>query len=292
MAKTEVFDSRFNLLGEGPTATGAKNELITWVDIHGKAVKWRNALTGETGEFLTDEHVGFQIATKSGGHILGTVNGPILRAADGSTKTLITREICDGYNPKQIVRWNDAKVGPTGDLFLGTMAYDFNPNVGAFYQMNSTGTHLRRLFGDVTISNGMDWNTAGTLMYYADTVLKRLDVFDVVERDIINRRTLAHFDESLGLPDGLCTDANDNIWIAFHGGGAIRCIDHTSGKIIDQVEIPCPDVTSCVFGGENLGQMFITSYGEIADRQTYPEAGMIHVATPGVKGKKTNLFGA
>ncbi|MEI6671639.1 MAG: SMP-30/gluconolactonase/LRE family protein, partial [Actinomycetes bacterium] len=70
MAKTEVFDSRFNLLGEGPTATGAKNELITWVDIHGKAVKWRNALTGEIGEFLTDEHVGFQIATKSGGHIL------------------------------------------------------------------------------------------------------------------------------------------------------------------------------------------------------------------------------
>ena len=48
-----VFDKRRNILGEGPTATGAKNQQIQWVDIMGKAVRSRHLISGEISEYAT-----------------------------------------------------------------------------------------------------------------------------------------------------------------------------------------------------------------------------------------------
>ena len=53
-----VFDQRRNILGEGPTATGAKNQQIQWVDIMGMLFRTRHLTTGEISEYATDEHVG------------------------------------------------------------------------------------------------------------------------------------------------------------------------------------------------------------------------------------------
>jgi hypothetical protein len=49
--KAEVFDSRRNVLGEGPTSSGPKNNHVMWVDIYGKAVRWRDLASGEIGEY-------------------------------------------------------------------------------------------------------------------------------------------------------------------------------------------------------------------------------------------------
>ena len=123
--KATLFDDRFNILGEGPTSSGPKNEMIKWVDIDGKKVRSRHLRTGEITEYDTTEPVGFAIPRVSGGEILGTENGPILRDADGTIHKVPTRVEADGYKATQVVRWNDAKVSPNGDLFLGTLAYDY-----------------------------------------------------------------------------------------------------------------------------------------------------------------------
>jgi gluconolactonase len=289
--KASVFDERINKLGEGPTATGEKNNLVTWVDIHGMLVRSRDLASGAITEFSTNEHVGFQIPTKNGSHLLGTVSGPVLRTSDGSIKQLVSRSVADGFTASRSIRWNDGKVSPQGDLFLGTMAYDFATNAAAFYQMNSDGTHMRRLFGDVTISNGLDWSPDARLMYYIDSPLRRVDVFDVEERDIKNRRTIVKFDEDMGSPDGMCIDSEGNLWVAFFEGGAIRCFDSQTGKQLEEIECAAHFMTSCAFAGENLDQLIMTSFGETADREKYPEAGMTLIAQPGVRGRKTNLFG-
>ena len=290
--KAIVLDDRRNVLGEGPTATGLKNELITWVDLYGKKVRSRHLITGAITEYETAEDVGFAIPRKSGGEIIGTANGPLLRDSDGTLHELPTREDADGYKVSQVVRWNDAKVSPQGDLFLGTMAYDFKTNAGALYQMRGDGKHMRRLFGDVTISNGLDWSVDGKIMYYIDTPLRRVDIFDVEEREIKNRHTLMTFPESMGMPDGMCVDANDNLWVAFWMGYAVRCFDGRTGALLEEVSCPAPRITSCVFGGENLDQLIITSASEDTDLKEYPEAGLIFVASPGARGQKTTLFGA
>jgi len=112
----EVFDSRRNQLGEGPTATGEKNNNIQWCDIYGKAVRSRNLVDGKIDEFTVDEHVGFQIPRVVGGDILGTANGPVLRDKDGTIHKLPTRAVVDGDDQAGVIRWNDAKVSPDGYL--------------------------------------------------------------------------------------------------------------------------------------------------------------------------------
>lgn len=288
--KTTVFDERRNILGEGPTASGPSNELITWVDIYGRKVRSRHIATGALTEYGTSEDVAFAIPRKRGGEIIGTTNGPLLRDADGTLHKLPTREDADGYKPDRLVRWNDAKVSPQGDLFLGSMAYDFTTNAAAFYQLGRDGQEMRRLFGDVSISNGLGWTVDGSTMYYIDTPLHRVDIFDVEGREIRNRRTLVHFPEDMGSPDGMCVDADDNIWVAFWQGHAVRCFDGKNGELLQEISCAVPRITSCVFGGVNLDQLIITSASEDTDLLKYPEAGMVFLASPGVVGQKTQLF--
>ena len=291
-----VFDSRRNQLGEGPTATGPGNNHIQWCDIYGKAVRSKDLVTGKTDEYFTDQHVGFQIPRSKGGDILGTADGPVLRDKNGALHKLPTRKDVDGDNQSGVIRWNDAKVAPDGNLFLGSMAYENPTDQGAFYRLSKDGEKLKRLFGSVGISNGMDWSLDLSRMFYIDTLSMRVDQFDYQNGQISNRRPLVQVEESMGFPDGMCSDVNDNIWVAFWLGSCVRCFDGRSGKQIEEIKLPAPKITSCVFAGEKLDRLIITSAvgnpGETLDLDKYPQSGFTFIASPGVVGKKTTLFGA
>ena len=292
----EVFDSRRNQLGEGPTATGSGNNQVQWCDIYGQLIRSKNLITGEIFEYQTDEAVGFQIPRVNGGDILGTANGPVLRDLNGTLHNLPTREESDGFKDKHVLRWNDAKVSPDGDLFLGSMAYENQSNEGAFYKLSRDGKKMIRLFSDVGISNGMDWSVDKTKMYYIDTLAMKVELFDYNNGQISNRRTLVEISDGMGYPDGMCSDSEDNIWVAFWMGSCVRGFDGKTGKQIAEIKLPVPKVTSCCFAGENLDQLIITTAvgnpGEEMDLDKYPQSGYIFIANPGVTGKKTNLFGA
>ena len=288
--KVEVFDERRNILGEGPNSSGKSNEIFNWVDVPGRKVRFRNLLTSEISEYETAEDVSFAIPRLGGGEIIGAANGPLLRDVDGTLHILPTREDADGFHTSKKIRWNDAKVSPQGDLYLGTMAYDGEVNAAAFYQLRRDGRHLRRLFADVTCSNGIAWSIDGALMYYIDTNLNRVDIFDVDESDIKNRRTHVSFTEDMGLADGMSIDANGNLWIAFWGGNCLRCIDGRTGETLDEIPCPARFVTSSAFGGEDLDQLVITSASQSTDLDDFPEAGMLFVAQPGVRGVATTPF--
>ena len=292
----EVFDSRRNQLGEGPTATGDKNSHVQWCDIYGKAVRSRDLLTGKIDEYFSDQHIGFQIPRSKGGDILGTADGPVLRDKDGVIHMLPTRADVDGDNQSGVLRWNDAKVSPDGNLFLGSMAYENQSDQGAFYRLSKDGKKLDNLFGSVGISNGMDWSVDLSRMFYIDTLSMRVDQFDYQNGQISNRRPLVQITEGMGYPDGMCSDSNDNLWVAFWLGSCVRCFDGKTGKQLDEIKLPAQKITSCVFAGEKLDKLVITSAvgnpGEQIDLDQYPQSGFIFIASPGVVGKKTNLFGA
>lgn len=292
----EVFDSRRNQLGEGPTATGEKNNHIQWCDIYGKAVRSRDLVTGKTDEYFADQHIGFQIPRSKGGDILGTADGPVLRDKDGAIHKLPTRADVDGDNLSGVIRWNDAKVCPDGNLFLGSMAYEDQSDQGSFYRLSKDGKKLEKLFGSVGISNGMDWSVDLSRMFYIDTLSMRVDQFDYQNGQISNRRPLVQITDGMGYPDGMCSDANDNLWVAFWLGSCVRCFDGKTGKQIDEIKLPAQKITSCVFAGEKLDKLIITSAvgnpGEQIDLDQYPQSGFIFIASPGVVGKKTTLFGA
>ena len=100
----------------------------------------------------------------------------------------------------------------------------------------------------------------------------------------------------MGYPDGMCSDSEDNIWVAFWMGSCVRGFDGKNGKQIAEIKVPAQKVTSCCFAGEKLDKLIITTAvgnpGESLDLQQFPESGFVFVTSPGVVGKKTALYAA
>jgi sugar lactone lactonase YvrE len=283
MIEVEVFDDRRCHLGEGPTASGTNNELITWVDIiNGKVLK-KNLETGKTSEYEVKEHVGFAIPRINGGEVLGINSGPVLRDEDGNVKKLPSRE-----SDKIKTRWNDAKVSPTGELFLGTLTYDLVPDESALYKISQDGTEIKKVLAEVTLANGLDWSVDGHTFYFIDSLKHCVYAFSYDGKEITEKRIVIQFDSST-IPDGMCIDSEDGLWIAFWDGSEVRRYDEKY-KLSEKISFPVKNTTSCCFAGKDLDQLIVTSAHD-GKPEVNKQAGLTFICKPGIKGKKQYLFG-
>jgi sugar lactone lactonase YvrE len=62
-----------------------------------------------------------------------------------------------------------------------------------------------------------------------------------------------------GAPDGMTIDAEGKLWVALWGGNCVARFDPHSGRLLQKIIIPAPNVSSCAFGGENLEMLYITT---------------------------------
>jgi sugar lactone lactonase YvrE len=62
-----------------------------------------------------------------------------------------------------------------------------------------------------------------------------------------------------GWPDGMCVDLDGNIWVAEWEGSRVRKWDIATGKVLNEITLPCSRVTSCCLGGDNMDELFITT---------------------------------
>ena len=126
-------------------------------------------------------------------------------------------------------------------------------------------------------------------MYYIDTPLRRVDAFDFDPETgaIANCRTVIDLEGEIGIPDGMTIDSEGNLWIALWNGGCVICCDPRTGTVVERVPVPASRVTSCTFGGEDLGDLYITTARigltdeELAEQ---PLAGRLFRTRVGVRG--------
>lgn len=280
----EVFDERRCTLGEGPCASGDQDQILSWVDVLGKRVYTHDLGTGASGEIPTDEHVSFAIPRTRGGYVLGLANGPVLLDTQGRLEPLPGRAAADHAPDEVPTRWNDAKVAPNGELWLGSMTYDLIPGKSALYRFSGDGRRIIRVLGNLTISNGLGWSPSGDRMFFIDSPKRAVSVFDVAGSEISNERTLVELGDLDGMPDGLCVDAEGGIWVGFWEGSAMRRFDGVSGALTEVVQFATPRITSCAFAGSMLSQLFVTSARDGNPTGESGEAGMTFVVEPGVPG--------
>ena len=283
MISVEVFDNRRCWLGEGPTASGENNNHVQWVDILNGKVLRKNLETSKTSEYKLDDHVGFAIPRIGGGDVLGTSNGPVLRDVEGNVSGLPKRET-DTHKS----RWNDAKVSHTGDLFLGTLSYDLVPKASGLYRISKDGSEIKKLLSELTLANGLDWSVDTQTFYFIDSLEHCVDAFSYDGQEITDRRTVIKFGEN-EIPDGMCADGEDGLWIAFWDGSQVRRYDEKY-KLSEKIDLPVSYTTSCTFAGKDLDQLVITT-AHNNEMGKHPQAGMTFICKPGIKGKKTTLFG-
>jgi sugar lactone lactonase YvrE len=135
-------------------------------------------------------------------------------------------------------RSNDGRVHPSGALWISTMDRDAVKGRGSIYHV--AGTRVRRLFGGLTIPNGISFAPDGATGYFIDTdegVLRRVPLDP--RTGLPNGPLQTHFDHRGGEGgiDGAAVDAEGLIWTARFGAA---CLDAYSpaGERVRTVPVP------------------------------------------------------
>lgn len=116
-------------------------------------------------------------------------------------------------------------------------------------------------------------------------------VMTKVRGGISNKRVVSVINKEMGLPDGMTIDEEDHLWIALFDGGKVVRINPEMGKIVYEVILPVPKVTSCAFGGVNLNELYITSASYLMEKEQlekYPLSGSLFRADVPFKGVLPN----
>ena len=145
----------------------------------------------------------------------------------------------------------------------------------------------------------MDWNVADNVMYYIDSHTKKVYRYDFEEKEghVRNREVFIDYaqDDALALPDGMCTDSKDRLWVASFGGERVTCWDPETKKSLLTLKIPgAKNITSCCFGGPDYEWLFVTSatFGLSEEElAAYPNSGSVFVVKDlGASGRPPNKF--
>lgn len=239
-------------LGEGPVWL-ADQARLAWVDIAGHIVHsvdpYRGRGTHQSVRF--DEAVTCLAPADGSRFIAGTSSGVALINEEGAVTRVATTD-----NAR--TRMNDGRCDPLGQFIVGSTGLDFDAGLGSLYALVAPGELVSLLTG-VTISNGLAWADHETL-FYIDSPTHRIDIldYDAASPAVHRRGVLVDLPEEWGLPDGMCIDAEGNLWVGFWGGGAIRTFS-PDGILQEVTRLPVDRVTSCTFGGPELRDLFITT---------------------------------
>jgi sugar lactone lactonase YvrE len=157
-------------------------------------------------------------------------------------------------------RFNDGKCDPAGRFWAGTMALDIAPGAGSLYCLGVNG-RVRRMLSGVSCSNGIVWTRDARTMYYVDTPTRKIVAYDfnAATAEISGCRVAVQVPDHLGLPDGMCIDINDHLWVAMWGGGAVCHWDPRTGSLLGVHPIPASQVTACAFGGARMDELYVTT---------------------------------
>ena len=177
-------------------------------------------------------------------------------------------------------RMNDGVADPAGRFWAGSMAYDGTRGAGSLYRTDTDGTVVRVLDG-LTIVNGPAFTADGTTMYLADSAagtILRCRV-DPVSGDLSGGpETFARMREDEGSPDGMTVDAEDCLWVALWGAGAVRRY-HPDGSLLTTLDVPAPHPTSvCLCPGGN--RLYITTARHGVQSPTPASGAVLGVSVP------------
>ena len=277
-------------LAEGPHWWAEKGVFL-WVDIEASRVGLFDPVARSNRFLDLPSHVGAVVPTTAGDLVAATAQGFVRLDPDSGVVTAL-----HAPDPgRSEHRFNDGKCDPWGRFWAGTMAYDFSPGAGSLWRLNNDFSCSLQ-WQELTISNGLAWSLDRRFLYLIDSPTLTVMAFPLTSTGgLADHPTTcitipAEWD---ALPDGMCIDAEGKLWIALFGGSAVTRWDPQDGRLMQTVELPCCQVTSCCFGGPDLDQLLITTARRGLDAQALgdqPLAGGLFQLSLGMKGCRSEMF--
>ncbi len=283
MYNAELILNKNNFLGESPV-WDEKRKVFFWLDIYEKNFHSfdpakRNCvvtnLSFYTGAFSLTTKQELLFATNQGVKFLN--NFKVIKTID-----------VPGFDPA-LCNMNDGKCDKSGNFLFGSMDKSESKPVGALYRLNSKH-EIETLLSGVVIANGPAFSTNGKTMYFSDSFNRTVLKFNYQSNKNFddNFEIFLKFDQNEGIPDGLCVDSQDRLYVAMWGGKKIN-VFNMFGEKVSKVKVPTPNVTSCTFGGTGLNKLYITTATKnLANPDKF--AGGLFFTTIDTKGTPADRF--
>ena len=280
----EILCDKKCIIGESPVwnefneklyqTNGFGNEIVI-IDIFSKEVTLRSLPFGVAA-------IAF---SKNGDMLISKRDGAFILNDDNSLTPL--------YDTKkhEIKYGNDAKVGPDGRFYVGTMSSK-RKGVGEeidgkLYSIDNYG-NVKTVLDGLILSNGFDWSMDEKRLYHTDSdtgIIKEYD-FDKNTGDI------SFTGRQIKVPgvDGFTIDKNDFLYVACWGQSHIAVVDTKTMQTIEYIPVPAKIPASCCFAGKNMENLIIVTanYDETVKFDTH--AGKTFIKNTTTFGRKPYLF--
>ena len=273
-----VADSQCHV-GENPLWHPLEQRLY-WTDtFRGKLFRYEPA-TGKYEQCYSGKPVGGFTIQADGDLLLFMARGAIAKWRDGQL-TYLVEEIPE----EREGLFNDVIADPFGRVFCGTVALPLGSGPGRLYRLDTDGS-LHLLLEGIGVSNGMGFTLDHLHMYYTDTAVRTIYIFDYDAKTgaLSNQQVWLQTPEGIGGPDGMTVDAQDYVWSARWENSAVY--RYTPDGVEEmRIEFPAKKVSSVTFGGNDLSDLYVTTAlfdGNIADEGA--GAGGLFRIRPGIRG--------
>ena len=281
-------NAEVHLLAEGPYWDPVRERLL-WVDIQ-RGLVFRGRLDDdglieieERVEFPTT--VGSVAVAESGEWIVAAAEEIIVRSPAGSLE----------FGPRVLPagsgrRLNDGKPDPAGRFVVGSLSLG-GPSRQVLARVEADGS-VTTIDDDLTLSNGLAWSADGGTLYSVDTGTQRIFTrsYDPTTGETGPRSVLVEF--AHGHPDGICLDAEEHLWVAVWGLGAVHRYA-PDGELVSVTKVPAPHTSSVAFAGPDLATLVVTTATQDLDATQLarsPGSGRIFTIVPGVCGLPQPLW--
>ncbi len=188
-------------------------------------------------------------------------------------------------------RFNDITTDPRGRILAGTLTE--RRTDGILYRLERD-REPAVLLRDLHTSNGMTFSLDLKYFYHTDSHVRTITryEYDLDSGDISHPSVFYRGADEDGSPDGITMDSEGYIWVGCYRAGKVLRLDGC-GRIVQTTPVPAPQSSSVMFGGDDLGTLFITSGAQGAadpttgrDRDGRYLGGAVFRVRPGVTGRK------
>jgi L-arabinonolactonase len=253
-----------NHLGEGPV-WDVESSMLYWLDCTGNRVGkpsiWSlNPRTGKTQHWFIKREIGAMALRKTAGAVLAANDGFYLYDFKSSALDLIAAVDTAGGR----ARLNDGKCDRRGRFFAGGMDDKEELGVCNLWCLDADYT-LSSVDTGIICSNGPCWSPDDKSFYFADTFQKEMWKYDydIDTGKVSNRQVFRDLRQDAGFADGSTVDAEGFVWNArVIAGELVRYAP--DGSVDMMIGMPVSNITSVMFGGDNLDEIYVTSMARVA----------------------------
>lgn len=273
-----IYDDTLCQLGEGPLWHPLRGSLF-WFDILGCCLYERAPTDSIAQRWEFDEFVSAAAWVDEEHLLVASQTSLSLFNANTGDSQFIHNLEADNLT----TRSNDGRADPFGGFWIGTVGLNAETNAGAIYRFYKG--ELRKLIGNITISNSICFSPDGKQAYYCDTPTKKIMKVGLDDKGWPNSESKLFVDVAPHNPDGSVVDIQGNLYNAQWGSNRVAIYsqdgDFIGEELFEASHTSCPAI-----GGEQFNQLFVTSASiEISNSESKYE-GAVFISSVDVQGQK------